>query len=256
MKNVDFRKTCNVKRVVGVIALTVGITTDQAFSGYTVADFPVSPFTGGIAGFGSGSYMPAQTFTALGSGELQGISLALAQNGPVLPNHIVVEFRNTVSDIPSPSILASATIDGNLLAGVQPGSPVMLTADFSSYHINLSSSSTYAFSLRTDDAGFAEACGSGAYVVYNYAGGSLFDSFNSGTSWNPQSLYDINFQITVVPEPSAFGLVGLGVLVTCFGQRVWPRAMRERFLTKRCSERSGLVTSSACAALAPFPTRR
>lgn len=211
MKTTKERITNRSIRTVAAIALAVAMAITSIQAG-VVADFPISSFTGGISGFGSGSYRPAQTFVALGSGELDTISVALAQNGSVLPNHVVVEFRSTAAGTPSSSILASSTINGSLFAGVQPGSPVMLTASFSSYHIGLTSGSTYAFSLRTDDSGYAFACGSGAYIVYNYPGGSLFDSSSSGTTWTAQPLYDMNFQVTSVPEPSALVLIGLGAL--------------------------------------------
>jgi hypothetical protein len=200
-----------------VLAASLTTITAQELPLYTVAEFPVSSLTGGIAGFGLGSFSPAQTFTVMGSGELQDISLALAQDGPALPNHVVIEFRNTVDGAPSSFVVASATISGSLLMGVEPGSPVMLTADFSSYHISLSSGSAYAFSLRTDNAGFAFACGSGAYFGHNYAGGSMFVTYDSGTTWQAKSSYDINFQITAIPEPSTPALIGMGVTVVLFG---------------------------------------
>jgi hypothetical protein len=208
MKNSKRKQIRCSMSIAVAIALAFALANATA-RGEVVADFPISSFTGGIAFFGSGSFRPAQTFTALDSGELQTISVALAQNGPVLPSHVVVEFRSTFSDIPSSSILATSTVDGSLLAG----SPVMLSADFSAFHISLSAGSIYAFSLRTDDAGAASACGSGAYIAYPYNGGAEFASFDSGITWSAQSLYDLNFQVTSVPEPTTLLLFGLGGVI-------------------------------------------
>jgi hypothetical protein len=70
--------------IAAIVTLPITVVRGVPF---TVAGFPVSSFTGGIAGFTStiDTYRPAQTFTALGSGALAGISVALAQNGPTLP---------------------------------------------------------------------------------------------------------------------------------------------------------------------------
>jgi PEP-CTERM motif len=206
-----------VKVIFGVALAVAQLgTTAQAITIYSVADYPISPYTGGIAGFGSGPFNPAQTFTALGSGELQDITIALAADGPIttVPNNVVVEFRSTVNGTPSSTVLASADINGSLLANIEPGSPVMLSADFSTYQINLVSGSVYAFSLQTD-TGYAFGCGSGNNYLYNYTGGSLFASYDSGTTWSAQSLYSMNFEVTASPEPSTIALVGIGALANC-----------------------------------------
>jgi hypothetical protein len=214
MNKAKMKLTFRTIRVVGKIVLAVNLTiiSAQATSLYTVAEFPVSSFTENTFGFSSTG--PAQTFTALLGGELQDISVALAQNGSILPSHVIVELRGTTAGTPSSFILASASINGNLLAGVDPGSPVMLSADFSSYHIHLGSGTVYAFSLRTDDGHSAYACGSDFYIVHNYLGGMLFNP--SGTTWSPQSLYDINFKVTAVPEPAAPALIVMGSLAILF----------------------------------------
>ncbi|HEX5220105.1 MAG TPA: PEP-CTERM sorting domain-containing protein [Verrucomicrobiae bacterium] len=193
-----------------MLALSVSIVRADI-----VADFPFRPDTGGgIAGFTQGPFQPAQTFYSLGSGQLQSVSIALAQNGPQLPNHIFVDFRLTQAGIPS-SILGTATIDGGLVAGVQPGAPVMLAADFTSLNIQITAGETYAFSLRTDgNAAFAS--GSGAYIAYPYPGGSLFSSHDFGTTWSAEPLYDLNFQVTAVPEPSALALLLAGISLLRF----------------------------------------
>ena len=91
--------------------------------------------------------------------------MALAQNGPTLPANVIVEFRQTLAGVPTSTVLASALINGNLLAGVQPGAPVMLTADFSGDGIRLVAGAVYAFSLRIGGQGVADACGSGASTL-------------------------------------------------------------------------------------------
>jgi hypothetical protein len=217
MKTIPNGKANWAARVIVGFAFTITqvATIAQGITPYIVADYPISPYTGGIAGFDSGSFSPAQTFTALGSGELQDITIALAEDGPTPPNDVVVEFRSTVNGVPSSTVLASATINGSLLAGIEPGSPVMLSADFSSYQINVVSNSVYAFSLRTD-TGFAFGCGSGNNYLYNYTDGSLFTSYDSGTTWSAQSLYSLNFEVTASPEPSTIALVGIGALANFF----------------------------------------
>ena len=221
-----------VVRFMAVVTLTATlITATRAQSNYTVADFPISSYSGGIAGFDSGSFRPAQTFTALEGGVLQSISVALAQDGSTPPNHVVVEFRSTEDDMPSSTILASATIDGNLLAGVEPGSPVMLSADFSPYTIDLVSGSVYAFSLRIDE-GYAFGCGHGNNYRDYYSGGSLFVSFDSGTTWSEDLPYNLNFQVTAVPEPSALALIGSVMLAISSGLLDRRKEMRRLFSNK------------------------
>ena len=199
-------RTSSIHIALAIVAIVALPITAVRGVPITVAAFPVSSFTGGIAFFTStiDTYRPAQTFTALGSGTLAGISVALSQNGPTLPANVIVEFRQTLAGVPASTVLASAMINGSLLAGVQPGSPVMLTADFSGDGIYLTAGSTYAFSLRIGGPGAAGACGSGAYIAYPYNGGSLFDSSDSGATWRAQPLYDLNFQVTAsVPEVSS-----------------------------------------------------
>jgi hypothetical protein len=80
---VDGKVNWAVRVILGVsFAATQVATTAQANTIYTVADYPISRYTGGVAFFGSGPFSPAQTFTALGSGELQDITIALAADGP------------------------------------------------------------------------------------------------------------------------------------------------------------------------------
>jgi hypothetical protein len=128
-----------------------------------------------------------------------------------------------VGGVPSSTVLASATINGSVLANVEPASPVWLSADFSSFQINLVSGSVYAFSLQTD-TGDASGCGSGNNYFVNYAGGSLFSSYDSGATWSADSLYNLNFEVTASPEPSTQALVEIGALAiffsACSRQRV------------------------------------
>jgi hypothetical protein len=114
--------------------------------------------------------------------------------------------------VPASSILGSASIDGSLLAGVQPVAPAFLAANFSSLHLDLTAGTTYAFSLHTDGTAAAGACGPGAYLLHYYPDGSLFDSYDSGKTWSQEPLYDMNFQVTAVPEPATFMLLALAVL--------------------------------------------
>jgi hypothetical protein len=232
-------KKCFFRVSLAVLAaFTFAITTVQAIP-ITVAGFPISSFTGGIAGFTSSidSFRPAQTFTALNSGDLAGISVALAQNGPTLPANVIVEFRQTLAGVPTSTVLASAMINGSLLSGVQPGSPVMLTADFSADNIWLKAGSIYSFSLRIGGQGAADACGSGAYIAYPYSGGSLFASSDSGATWGAQSLYDMNFKVTAtVPDESCTMTLLLLSMLALFALKIYTRKGEGMLLTRRRSQ--------------------
>jgi hypothetical protein len=199
-----------------IAAIAVFLAPAKAIAqGKIVADFPVSPFTGGIVFFDSGPFTPAQTFTPLHGGELLTIYVALAHNGPILPNQVIIDFRETVAGLPSSSVLASASVDGSLLWGVEPSAPLLLGADFTGSGIDLIAGSVYAFSLRIDGPGAAAGAGSGGYD-----GGSVFTSPDLGATWTPQPLYDMNFQVTIVPEPATVGFLALGALA------MWLRGCR------------------------------
>jgi len=201
-----------------LISLITSLRADIA------ADFPFrAQGGGGIAGFASGPFQPAQTFFSLASGELQFVSIALALNGAHPPNQMVVDFRETRNGNPS-TVVATALIDGSHLEGVPPSKPVMLTADFSDWHISLVTGNSYAFSLRTDANG-AFACGSGVYPSSPYPGGSLFNSFDFGATWTVQPFYDLSFQVTTVPEPAVITLLGTALLTTRLSNRAKNKAL-------------------------------
>jgi hypothetical protein len=166
----------------------------------------LAPNNGYLAGFAGPplTYVPAQTFTTTGGGELASVSVSLAANGGP-PSSVLVEIRTVSGGFPTATVLGSASIPSPALTGT----PQDFVADFSGSGVNLSALASYAMVLSMPDGG-AWACGE---FNGTYPGGLLVQSFDSGATFSPTFIpHDMQFTVTTVPEPSTSILIAFGML--------------------------------------------
>lgn len=163
-------------------------------------------------------YPFAQTFTAAASGSLFSLSAGFYHPQIVAEPYYIFQFRNTTpAGLPGNQVIASVNTSTTPL---RSGSGWLdLTADFSSFGINLVAGQKYAFSIdlpgplgsTVQNSFFWGLTGGG------YAGGESYYMTSSGT---PQLVIpgeDFLFTVraTPVPEPTLLlpaGLVGLWAL--------------------------------------------
>jgi hypothetical protein len=193
----------NPKRVLAICG-ALACLVSEAVGADVVAQY-TAPNNGNLAGFNSSTpwYVPAQTFTTTGGGEVADVTVSLAANGP-LPSYVLVELRTVSGGFPTATVLGSASIASPALTGV----PQDFTADFSSSGVNLLPSTSYAIALTTD--GGAWACGE---FYGTYAGGLLTQSFDSGATFSATYYpHDLQFTVTTVPEPASAAMLLVGAL--------------------------------------------
>jgi hypothetical protein len=166
--------------------------------------------------------VPAHTFVPTQGGQLADISVLLQQNGAA-PSQFVFELRPTLAGVPSAAVLATATVD----ATSESATPALFTADFTLSNVTLLAGTAYAVSVRA-----IGGLGSGASIVGDisngYTPGAEFVSFDSGTTWMPADQpnnYDVGFRVGVVPEPSTWMLVILGLGTPAILHRAGRRLM-------------------------------
>ena len=175
------------------------------------AEYVPPSFSSGssVTGFNNGTtFLPAQTFTATVGGLLDDISVGIWSGAA---NNVNVELRSTSGGLPTSTVLASSIITGSPYT-----SGVLHTADFSSSGVTLAASTMYAISLRTVNGPPNNVGWSGDFPG---SGGGFATSTNNGTSWTLDDERIGVFQVTVVPEPSAFTLAGLAAAAFGFFRR-------------------------------------
>ena len=181
-----------------IAAALLGVGSVQA----TVTAEYVPPFFSSgssVAGFNNGTtFLPAQTFTTSVGGPLDEISVGIWSGAP---NDVSVELRSTSGGLPTSTVLASSVITGSPYA-----SSVLHTADFSSSSVTLDPSTMYAISLRTVNGPPNNVAWSGDFPG---SGGGFASSSNNGSSWSLDDGRIGVYRVTILPEPTSIGLLGV-----------------------------------------------
>lgn len=190
-------------------------------SPYLVAGSDYSGQNGNTGGAWIG-YPAAQTFTASQGGTLFSISAGFYAPQNVPQSYYIFQFRDTTAaGLPDSTIIAFANASTAPLSIMPPGGPawIDLTADFSTFGINLVAGHKYAISVDvpgpfgvTLHNGFAWGLtGSG------YSGGESYLFTASGPPIEALPGEDFLFKVYAVPEPS---LILPGVLAFFCSRRL------------------------------------
>ena len=174
---------------------------------YIVAQSDYGGENGNFGGVTVG-YPFTQTFTATSGGTLYSLSGGFYAPETGMQSYYIFQFRDTTSGgLPSSQVLASVDVPTTPLTA-----PVYawidLTADFSSFGINLVAGHQYAFSIdvpgtygtTTYNNFFWGLTGSG------YSGGDVYEISPSGPVLL-STTEDFLFTVKAVPEPSITSLV-------------------------------------------------
>ncbi|NOS72716.1 MAG: hypothetical protein HOP33_22680 [Verrucomicrobia bacterium] len=167
--------------------------------------------TGGV----TVGYPYTQTFTATSGGTLFSIGAGFFAPQTGLPSFYTFQFRNTTpAGLPAAQVIASVNVPTTILT-IPPPLPgnygwIDLTADFSSFGIQLEASQKYAFSVDVPGT-FGTTTHNNffwGFTMGGYAGGEPYNMTPSGP-YLLQFPYeeDFLFTVTAVPEPSVLPLV-------------------------------------------------
>lgn len=173
---------------------------------YVVAESDYAGQNGNTGGAWIG-YPAAQTFTAATGGTLVSVSAGFYAPQTIAQPYYIFQFRDTTpAGLPAAPIIASVNASTAPLSILPPGGAawVDLTADFSSFGINLIAGHKYAISV--------DVPGPFGVTLHNgFAWGLTGSGYSGGesylfTSWGPpiEALpgEDFLFKVHAVPEPS------------------------------------------------------
>lgn len=153
---------------------------------------------------GGGEFVPGQTFDINLNAKLISIGLYLSVQSGVQAASFTFDLRSTAAGVPS-SIIATASASNAALTT----SSTLITADFSSQNIQLTSGTEYTIAVHPNTSVFIYGDSTNPYP-----NGLLYTYQSSSGQWMSSPGLDAGFAVTVTPEPSSTlsGLCGLGLL--------------------------------------------
>lgn len=205
MRNTHVRIVVHVLLAMWIVGLLGG--DDPA-----VADLVIAEWTDGFdypqSYTATTAYIWGETFTCVGSGTLDAISVYLLFEEPLYntPPVLTVRLHQMANgDVVTPPMAsASTTLDGN-------GTYFQwVSASFRQQAIMMDVGQQYAFSLSYDISNNQSVSFPG---TYGYAGGQMIYSWDGGNTFAPHQVQTApGFQVLAVPVPGAvlIGLLGLG----------------------------------------------
>lgn len=162
-------------------------------------------------------YGAAQVFTAEASGQVESIALLLGRNGWDWPGDLTFSLRLLSTSGEPGGELGSALLPASLVPDTRI--PVLLQARLDGPSVFIEAGMQYCLNTRASSGAWSwhgvhtnPPHGGTSSPPAGYPGGTALTTPDGGASWVVQPAMDLGFQVHLIPEPCAVGVLGMGIL--------------------------------------------